>query len=117
MKDRKKMIVKKLTVTGALLLVTALITMLCSGAAYDGTRSSGSPGCSGCAIACAACTACTACTCLACLNGSGAGDAISSAFEDSGIDFGDFATGNFDTGSTYVDPDDDGFSVVNADEF
>lgn len=114
MKDKKKMTIKKLTVTGALLLVTALIMTLCSGAAYGQNRSSGTPGCSGCAIACAACTACTACTCLACLNGSGAGDAISSVFEDSGIDLNDFAANSFDTGS--VDSD-DGFGVVNADQF
>ncbi len=63
-----KLTVKKLTVTGALLLVTALLAALFSGAAYDDRSQPGS-GCSACALACTACAACSACTCLSCLAG------------------------------------------------
>ncbi len=81
----KNIKLKKILVTVALLLVTALVAGICSGAAYEPSVMASEPGCSGCAIACAACTACTACTCLACLSGStGASDVLSSMLEDAG---------------------------------
>ena len=67
-----KLTAKKLTVTAALLLVTALLASIFSGAAYSETRSGSNEGCSACALACTACvacSACSACTCLSCLGG------------------------------------------------
>ena len=98
----KNVRVKKLMVTAALLLVTALVMGLCSGAAYKEQSRAGDSGCSGCAIACAACAACTACTCLSCLTGSGATDALSSVLEDAtggyGSDYGSSFGGNTGSG-------------------
>lgn len=103
-----KLTVKKLTVTGALLLVTALLAALFSGAVYDDRSQPGS-GCSACALACTACAACSACTCLSCLAG---GLDIGSDFEsfadgDYDFDFGDYT----DYGYGYENGDDSGYDV------
>ena len=105
----KNLTVRKLTVTGALVLVAALLASLFSGAAYTETRSDPS-GCSGCSLACAACVACTACTCLSC-----AGDSFDFGeyvdFEENFDDYEGLNDYLDDYLDVYSNVDDDSYSV------